>query len=365
MASGPKVKDGRTLLVTGARGTVGGYVVTLAESMGFRVVASDLSARGVRVPVRGEVRPADLRDASAMRGLVAGCDAVIHTAAQLDVSKSAADLAAINSEAVAALYEAAASAGAKRFVHLGPASLYDREYRGVLDEDAPLGPDGPYSMSKLGAELYFRGLPSGGSAPDWTVLRAAPIYGRRGRHFASALLAIGPLFRMLSPAVPRPGGGHLGTMAHAEDVARAALFVLSKPETYGRAINVADGDVMPLGERIGCTYDAYGLRSVPVGEPPAELVGRLAELLSRAGVAPGLDVGLLAAWRLVVWRHDLKPALRPRFDPEILASMRRDLVVDASRLRALGWTPRFPEFRAGFAEVLRWYQAERWVPRYG
>ncbi len=45
--------------------------------------------------------------------------------------------------------------------------------------------------------------------------------------------------------------------------------------------------------------------------------------------------------------------------------MRRDLVVDASRLRALGWTPRFPEFRAGFAEVLRWYQAERWVPRYG
>ena len=41
-----------------------------------------------------------------------------------------------------------------------------------------------------------------------------------------------------------------------------------------------------------------------------------------------------------------------------------DLVIDAGKLRALGWTPRYASFREGWAEVLRWYQAERWVPRY-
>ena len=41
-----------------------------------------------------------------------------------------------------------------------------------------------------------------------------------------------------------------------------------------------------------------------------------------------------------------------------------DLVVDSGKLRALGWSPRFPRFAEGWREVLRWYQAERWVPRY-
>ena len=39
-------------------------------------------------------------------------------------------------------------------------------------------------------------------------------------------------------------------------------------------------------------------------------------------------------------------------------------VVDAAKLRSLGWAPRFSSFEQGWREVLRWYQAERWVPRY-
>ena len=69
----------QTVLVTGARGTVGNYVVALAEAAGYRVIASDLTARGIRTPVRGEVRPADLRDPEGLADLVRGADAVIHT----------------------------------------------------------------------------------------------------------------------------------------------------------------------------------------------------------------------------------------------------------------------------------------------
>ena len=81
-------------------------------------------------------------------------------------------------------------------------------------------------MSKRAAETYLLGQTS--SDLDVTILRAAPLYGRRGRHFAASLLAAGPLVRLMSPVVPRFGGGPLGTMVHAEDVARAASPATSR-----------------------------------------------------------------------------------------------------------------------------------------
>ena len=113
----------KTLLVTGARGTVGHYVVGLAEAAGYRVIASDISAKGVLVPVRGEVRPADLRDGGVFDALVEGVDAVVHTGALMDVSADDAALAEVNSVAVTRLYEAASAAGATRFVHMSSAML--------------------------------------------------------------------------------------------------------------------------------------------------------------------------------------------------------------------------------------------------
>ena len=341
-----------TLLVTGARGTVGNYVVSLAEAAGWRVVASDLSVRGLRVPTRGEVRVADLRDVAALDGLVASCDAVIHTAAELDVTRPAAALAAINTEAVANLYEAAARAGAKRFVHLSTAALYERGDT-PLDESSSLAPEGPYGLSKLGAEVFLRGL-GAQTAPAWTVLRAAPIYGRRGRHFAASLLSVGPILRLTMPVVPRPTGGPAGTMVHAEDVARASLFVLDQEAAHGRALDVSDGDVLGLGERIGVTFDAYGLRSISTGKTPEAFFDLLGRVLRARNLAGGLDAAALLAWRTVVARHRLKPALRPRFDREVLDLVGRPLVVRAKALRELGWEPRFPSFEAGFREVLRW-----------
>jgi len=153
-------------------------------------------------------------------------------------------------------------------------------------------------------------------------------------------------------------------MVHAEDVARALLFVLEKPEAHWETYNVSDGDVMTLGDRIGLTFDAYGLRSVSVGTPPHLLYEALGRLFSTPGTHHAADVAALAGWRYVVVRNGLKPALRPRLDREAMTLLYEDLVVDSGKLRALGWKPRFASFADGWQEVLRWYQAEAWVPRY-
>jgi len=359
----PSSRRKETILVTGAAGTVGNYVVGLAEAAGFRVLASDRTSAGVRVPTRGEVRPGDLRSREVLRDLVKGADFVIHTAAQMEAQAEAADLARVNTDVVVQLYEAAQEAGAQRFVHMSTAMLYQQGTPGPLVEDAPVAPRGPFGLSKHGAEAFLRGRTEPSSMP-WTILRAAPIYGRRGRHFAASLLAIGPMLKLVTPILPRPAGGPDGTMVHAEDVARALLFVLDTEEAERVVLNVSDGDVMPLGDRITETFQAYGLKTFPTGKLPHVLLEGAGKLFQAPGAYHGADVTALAAWRMVVLRHGLKPALRPRMDKEALTLLFDELVVDSSRLRRLGWAPRFASFVEGWREVLRWYQAEGWVPRY-
>jgi nucleoside-diphosphate-sugar epimerase len=352
-----------TVLVTGAAGTVGNYAVGLAEAAGFRVIATDANQKGMQVPVRGEVRAGDLRDRGFVERVVRGVDHVIHTAALLDVGTPYEALHAVNADAVAALYDALAKAGGKRFVHVSTAMVYGIGQKGPLDEDARILPRGPHSRSKRDAEVLLEDR-RGKGGPPWTIVRAAPLYGRRGRHFAASLLVPGPAIRMFTPVLPRTAGGPVQTFVHAEDVARALVFVLKKPEAHDAIFNVSDEDPLTLGDRVTETFRAYGLPTVPAGELPRNVLDRFGQFFQSPGAFQGLDAALLSAWRLVVLRHGLKPALRARVDREALTLLYDDLVVDASRLRALGWAPRFPRFQEGFRQVLRWYQAERWAPRY-
>jgi nucleoside-diphosphate-sugar epimerase len=352
---------GETVLVTGAAGTVGNYVIPLAEAAGFRVIASDLTPKGVQQPVRGEVRAGDLRDRAFVEKLVEGCDHVIHTAALLDVGAPADALREVNTEVVARLYEAGKRAGVNRFVQVSSAMLYAQGQRGPIAETAAIEPRGEHGRSKLRAEDFLRAARGG---PSWTILRAAPLYGRRGRHFAAALLAVGPVVRLVTPVLPRPSGGPTATLVHAEDVARAAVFVLERDDTRDAIFNVADEDAMSLGDRVAETYRAYGLPTVPTGSLPRGVLDRVGKLFVQPGAYQTADSAALGLWRLVVMRHGLKPALRVRLDREALTLLYDDLVVDASKLRSLGWLPRYPRFAEGWRQVLRWYQAERWVPRY-
>lgn len=352
-----------TVLVTGAAGTVGNYVVRLCEAAGFAVVATDQNMRGMRQPTRGRMVAGDLTDPAVRAQALEGVDHVIHTAALLDASADASVLGRVNTELVVELFEAAALRDVKRFVHMSTCMLYAPRQGRALSEDAPTAPRGPHGLSKLGAEAFLRGR-GRGDGPAWTILRAAPIYGRRGRHFASSLLVAGPLLRLFTPVVPRVSGGPRHSFVHAEDVARALLFALTDARTHYGTYNVADDDPLPLGERLAQTYEAYGLRSVGVGGVP-ELLLQFANRTARTpGALRAFDASVLGLWQAVVVRHRLKAALRPRLDREAVTLLGDDLVIDTSRLRELGFRPRHARFGTAWRDVLRWYQAEEWVPRY-
>ncbi len=350
----------QTILVTGARGTVGHYVAALAEAQGYRVLANDLTPKGLAQPVRGELRAGDVRDPTVAARLVRGADFVVHTAALLEASEPG-QLTQTNTDAVVTLYQAAREAGVKRFVHMSTAMLYETGTATARTETDGLHPRGPHGMSKHAAELFLREQDTG---PEWCILRAAPIYGRRGRHFASALLSVGPFLRLGMPFVPRFSGGPRATFVHAEDVARALMFLLKHPKAAREVYNVSDDNPLGFGDRLAETYRAYGLRTFSAGEWPTRAARELVKFVQAPEAHRSLDAGAVAAWRLVVLRHGLLPQLTPKLDPEAAALLYSDLVVDSAKLRALGYSVRFPNFADGWRDVLRWYQAERWVPRY-
>jgi nucleoside-diphosphate-sugar epimerase len=353
----------QTVLVTGAAGTVGNYVVGLCEAAGFQVVASDTNARGLRQPTRGRICPGDLTDPDVRARALQGVDHVIHTAALLDATAEASGLGRVNTELVMQLFEEAARQRVQRFVHMSTCMLYAPGTAGPLTEDAPTSSRGPHGLSKLGAEAFLRGR-GRGDGPAWTILRAAPVYGRRGRHFAAALLAIGPLLRLFSPILPRLEGGPRHSFVHAEDVARALMFALLDSRTHYGTYNVADDDALPLGDRISHTFDAYGLRSWRRATLPYTPLSWAERLARTPGALRAFDTSVLALWQAVTVRHQLKAALRPRFDREAISLLDDDLIIDTARLRGLGFVPRHASFAQGWAGVLRWYQAENWVPRY-
>lgn len=352
----------KSVLVTGAGGTIGRYVVALADAAGYEVIATDRRRHGVAAPVRGRVQIADLRSPDACAELVRGCDAVIHTAAELSVDASPQALTAVNATAVSLLYEASVRAGVSHFLHVSTASLYAAPAGPVpLNEEAPLAPRGAYTQSKFAAELYLR---SQDQRCKWTILRPAPLYGRRGRHFAASLLVAAPMLKALFPRVPHWGGGPLATMVHAEDVARALVFLIGREDAFGHVFNVSDGDVLSLGDRVSITLDAYGVTRSSTLRPSKRILQWFGDALARDRTYRTADRLAVLLWGLITTRHGLKPALRPRLDRESIPLLYDDMVVDASKLRALGWTPRFNSFDEAWADVLRWYQAEGWVPRY-
>ncbi|MCX6545082.1 MAG: NAD-dependent epimerase/dehydratase family protein [Acidobacteria bacterium] len=320
------------VLVTGATGAVGPYVVAELCGLGYRVrslscwsVPSGGASDGV------DARIGDVTDPAAVQAAMADVESVIHMAALVpsasSTGESAEEYRRVNVDGTAAVVDAAIRAGVRRIVFFSTINVYGSTGGSTADELTTPHPDSLYGLTKRAAEQIVLSALDGRGQPMGVVLRVAAVYGSRvAGNYRRLLLALAR-----NRFVPIGQGENRRTLIYVKDVASAAVLCMTHPDASGGIFNVTDGEIHSMKEILCGMCDALGRArpkiSFPIG--PVRAVAATIEDLARL-------VGLHA------------PVSRAALD-----KYTEDIAVGGQRIHSvLGFTPRY-DMASGWREAVR------------
>lgn len=241
------------VLVTGAAGFIGRWVVGELLSRGDEVLPVDNLATG-EMGALAEYRSnprfhalevGDVRDAVACRRWAEGVDAIAHLAASISVQDFIDDPAATFDNDVVGtfrLLEAARAAGT-RFLFMSTCMVYDRaESARAIDESHPTKPASPYAASKLAGEALTISYGHAYALPV-TVVRPFNTYGPFQRSVGEGgVVAIFTRRSLLGEDLRIFGDGNqTRDLLYVEDCARFVCDALVSEAAIGRVLNAGTG----------------------------------------------------------------------------------------------------------------------------
>jgi len=335
----PPLPEGGRVFLTGGTGLVGSHLAEALRANGFQVRALHRSTSDTRFLSRlgCELVQGPLQSGrDAFRDWMEGCDAFVHSAANIYGRESWDGVREANVEATRALLEGALQAKLLRGVHLSTIAVYGSAPPPIDEEtplSTPLGSREFYARSKREAEEVVFQLP-GQSQVATTILRPSAIYGERDRLFTPRLAA-----QLRLPVQFLPGGGESPLpLVYAGNVADAILHLLRASRPRGvRVYNVAGDEPTSQREVLSSLAQATGLPFRPLTVPP-----RLA--LGAASLAEWLGLRIPGAGELSL-RRAIQLAVTPN-------------PYQTQRLRTeLGWAPRIGREEA-LARTGRWLAGE-------
>lgn len=302
MSGAAEAAHGRRVLVTGAAGFIGGWVVASLLDAGAEVLALDRSA--VRPGDADRVRYVEMDVCAPELGEVMSAwrpDTVVNLAAQSRVLGSLRDPledARINVMGAVNVFERASEHGARTFVQAssGGTVYGDRPLGHAAAESEPRTPCSPYGLSKDTADRYLAMLGSSGEVRV-VSLALGNVYGPRRSGGAGPGVVggfIDAAVRGRRVAI-RGDGEQTRDFVHVEDVARAFVRACRRP-VHG-VINIGSGRATSVNEvaaMIAAHLDA-DVAAEHLPEVPGEVrhnrldVSRARRLL---GWSPGVDLAL-------------------------------------------------------------------------
>jgi nucleoside-diphosphate-sugar epimerase len=261
VAQGKETLDGSLVLVTGAGGFVGTYLIEALQQAGASckaLVRSEASREKLADRFDGlTFHEGDLTDAETLGGIANEVDYVVHLAAEGHVSAVSEEafrrFTEVNVRGTERLLEACAGGSVKRFVHFSSTAAMGliRNTR-TTEADEPQ-PRTPYQRSKLASEQAALDTGRRLDVPV-VVLRPCMIYGPGGHGTFEQMCRW--MARGRFPKVGR--GKNLTPMVHVRDVVQATLKALLRGAPYETYL-VTSARSLPLDEFRSLVIQAYGV----------------------------------------------------------------------------------------------------------
>jgi len=314
--------NGRSVLVTGASGLLGGWLVPALVRKGASVVLLVRDA----APQSMLVRDGWLNSLSTVDGSIADPDlirraiseysvkTVFHLAAQTQVGVAKVDPVGTleaNVRGTWNLLEAARQCGGIDVVAASSDKAYGQADKLPYQEDYPLQGKYPYDVSKSCMDLICTMYANSFGLPVM-IARCANLFGGGDLNFARVIPGLIQATLRGEPFVIRSDGQFIRDYLYVEDAADAymcmAEYLADHPSSRGEAFNI----------------------SMEARRTVLELVGSVLTLLDR---------------------NDLQPIIMNQASNEIRAQA---LSSDKAR-RVLGWTPNLT-FDESLSRTIAWYQ---------
>jgi 2-alkyl-3-oxoalkanoate reductase len=277
-----------TVVITGANGFI-------ARHLHHRLVGEGVTVRGVDLqadPARG-VRAGSTTAPEAWAGLLAGADAVVHTAALVSNVAPLDRIWEVNVLGTSRVLEAAARAGVPHVVHLSSIAAFGPDFPdGVTEDHPPRVTGASYGDTKVAGEAVALAAHAAGRI-DVTVLRPGDVYGPGSRPWVLIPL---DLVRRRQALLPDRGRG-IFSPVYVDNLVDATLLALSEPAARGQVFTITDGVGVTCADyfgRLAALVDGrVTLLPTAVARPIALAVGTLTRAVGRESELSGPSVAML------------------------------------------------------------------------
>jgi len=272
--------EGRSVLVTGAGGFIGGHVVERLVRDGARVRAfcryNSRNERGTldwvdpNVVAEVEVVLGELRDVESVGAAVEGTEVVLHLNAQIAIPYSYVnprDFFEVNVLGSLNVAQAGVRHGVQRIVHTSTSEVYGSARSVPITEIHPLEPQSPYAASKLAADKLMDSYHRSFDLPV-CVLRPFNTYGPR-----QSARAIIPtiISQALAGSTLRLGSLHpRRDLTFVEDTAAGFVAAATSEAAVGRTIQLGTNHDVSIGDLVEMVAEVLG-HELTVETDPARI----------------------------------------------------------------------------------------------
>jgi dTDP-glucose 4,6-dehydratase len=260
--------SGRSVLVTGAGGFIGGHLVSRLVADGADVRAlvryNSRNERGTLdwlepdVTAGVDVVLGDLRDVESVVRAVGDREVVLHLGAQIAIPYSYVnprDFVETNVVGTLNVANAALAAGCERVVHTSTSEVYGSAQTVPITETHPLEPQSPYAASKLAADKLMDAFHRSFDLPV-TVLRP---FNTFGPHQSARAVIPTIISQALAGDTVRLGSlDPRRDLTFMSDTVAGFVAAALAPAAVGRTIQLGTGHDVSIGDLVEMVAEVLG-----------------------------------------------------------------------------------------------------------